>query len=93
MKRGQQQYQVVQEGTASTAVTSNIVAPGETATVAAETNIDTTTNFSLGTDTTAVGSDTAGASSTNPIYPAQASSTTDTATTVPPPAATTGTRG
>jgi hypothetical protein len=70
MKRGQHDYQVVQEGSASGGVTSTINTPGETLVPATETNIDTTTNFTLPTDSNPLGSDGAGALTTNPIYPA-----------------------
>jgi hypothetical protein len=50
LQRQQQQYDTVQEGQSSTAVTSTITAPGEVAPPAAGmtgTNSDTTTNFTL----------------------------------------------
>jgi hypothetical protein len=50
LQRQQQQYDTVQEGQSSTAVTSTIIAPGEVAPPAAGmtgTNSDTTTNFTL----------------------------------------------
>ena len=50
LQRQQQQYDTVQEGQTSTAVTSTIIAPGEVAQPAAAmtgTNADTTSNFTL----------------------------------------------
>jgi len=46
MKRGDQNYQVVEEGQAS-GVTSTINAPGETPPPLTDTAVDTTTNFTL----------------------------------------------
>ena len=77
MQHGQEQYQVVQEGSAS-GVTSTINGPGETRAPATDTNVDTTTNFTLSTnpglpskDTS--GSTVAGSLTSNPIYPARTS--------------------
>ncbi|MDP9361240.1 MAG: hypothetical protein M3P29_07305 [Acidobacteriota bacterium] len=74
MQRGQEQYQVVQEGSAS-GVTSTINGPGETPVPATDTNVDTTTNFTLPTNPNPLGNDTAGSTvagslPSNPIYPA-----------------------
>ena len=74
MQRGQNDYQVVQEGSAS-GVTSTINGPGEKAVPTTATNTDTTTNFTLSTTLEPIGSDTAGSTasgslSSNPIYPA-----------------------
>jgi len=59
MQRGQQQYDVVKEGSAS-GVTSTINGPGETAVPATDTSADTTTNFTLPTNPNPLGNDTAG---------------------------------
>jgi hypothetical protein len=59
MQRGQQQYDVVQEGSAS-GVTSTINGPGETPAPATDTNADTTTNFTLPTNPNPLGNSTAG---------------------------------
>ncbi|MBV9069208.1 MAG: hypothetical protein JO093_10380 [Acidobacteria bacterium] len=61
VQRSQQQYQTVQEGSAS-GVTSTINAPGETAPPLTNTNVDTTTNFTLPTNPNPLGNDTAGGS-------------------------------
>ena len=59
VQRGQQQYEVVQEGSAN-GVTSTINAPGDTkAPVLTDTNIDTTTNFTLPTNPAPLGTDRA----------------------------------
>jgi hypothetical protein len=58
MERGQQNYQTVQEGSAS-GVTSTINGPGETAQLT-ETNVDTTTNFTIPTNPNPLGNSTAG---------------------------------
>jgi hypothetical protein len=77
VQRGQQQYEVVQEGSAS-GVTSTINAPGDTKVpVLTNTNIDTTTNFTLPSNPAPLGTDTTGTSmagslpavSTTPVYP------------------------
>lgn len=70
MQRNQQDYQTVQEGSAS-GVTSTINAPGETTTPLTNTNVDTTTNFTLPTNPAPLGNDTAGGSmaSSMPAYP------------------------
>ena len=72
MHRGQQQYDVVQEGSAS-GVTSTINGPGETTARATDTSADTTTNFTLPTNPNPLGNDTAGL----PVV-------TDTTSTMPP---------
>jgi hypothetical protein len=59
MQRGQQQYQTVQEGSAS-GVTSTINGPGETPAPVTDTNADTTTNFTLPTNPNPLGNSTAG---------------------------------
>lgn len=74
IQHGQQDYQVVQEGSAS-GVTSTITGPGETTASATDTNADTTTNFTLSTNPRPLSHDTAGSNladslSSNPIYPA-----------------------
>jgi hypothetical protein len=58
MERGQQNYQTVEEGSAS-GVTSTINGPGETP-IVTETNVDTTTNFTLPTNPNPLGNETAG---------------------------------
>jgi hypothetical protein len=70
MQRTQQDYQTVQEGSAS-GVTSTINAPGETAPPLTNTNVDTTTNFTLPTNPAPLGNDTTGGSmaSSMPAYP------------------------
>jgi hypothetical protein len=70
MQRTQQDYQTVQEGSAS-GVTSTINAPGETPPPLTNTNADTTTNFTLPTNPAPLGNDTAGGSmaSSAPSYP------------------------
>jgi hypothetical protein len=71
VQRNQQDYQTVQEGSAS-GVTSTINAPGETAPPLTNTNVDTTTNFTLPTNPNPLGNDTAGgsmASGMPPSYP------------------------
>jgi hypothetical protein len=73
VQRNQQDYQTVQEGSAS-GVTSTINAPGETAPPLTNTNVDTTTNFTLPTNPNPLGNDTAGGSMASgmppPSYPA-----------------------
>jgi hypothetical protein len=74
MQRKQQDYQAVQEGSAS-GVTSTINAPGETTPPMTNTNVDTTTNLTLPTNPAPLGNDTAGGSMasgmpTAPAYPA-----------------------
>jgi hypothetical protein len=71
MQRTQQDYQTVQEGSAS-GVTSTINAPGEPTPPLTNTNVDTTTNFTLPTNPAPLGNDTAGGSmaSSMPQYPA-----------------------
>jgi len=61
MQRKQQDYQAVQEGSAS-GVTSTINAPGETTPPMTNTNVDTTTNLTLPTNPAPLGNDTAGGS-------------------------------
>jgi len=71
VERGQQQYDVVQEGSAS-GVTSTINGPGETKAPVTDTNVDTTTNFTIPTNPNPLGNDTAGtavAGSTPPVAP------------------------
>jgi hypothetical protein len=58
VQRNQQQYQTVQEGSAS-GVTSTINGPGETTPPLTNTNVDTTTNFTLPTNPNPLGNDTA----------------------------------
>ena len=58
MQRDQQQYQTVQEGSAS-GVTSTINGPGETP-VRTDTNVDTTTNLTILTNPNPLGNDTVG---------------------------------
>jgi hypothetical protein len=77
MQRGQQQYQVVQEGSAS-GVTSTINGPGETTPPVSDTNADTTTNFILSSNPNPLaegttGSTVVGSFPSNPIYPAASS--------------------
>jgi hypothetical protein len=71
VQRSQQQYQTVQEGSAS-GVTSTINAPGETAPPLTNTNVDTTTNFTLPNNPNPLGNATDGsmASAMPPSYPA-----------------------
>jgi hypothetical protein len=61
VQRKQQDYQAVQEGSAS-GVTSTINAPGETTAPMTNTNVDTTTNLTLPTNPAPLGTDTAGGS-------------------------------
>src|SRR5258706_10548262 len=74
MQRTQQDYQTVQEGSAS-GVTSTINPPGETTPPPlTNTNVDTTTNFTLPTNPAPLGNDTAGGSMASsmpaaPSYP------------------------
>jgi hypothetical protein len=70
VQRNQQQYQTVQEGSAS-GVTSTINAPGETTPPMTNTNVDTTTNLTLPTNPAPLGNDTAGGSMASgmPSYP------------------------
>lgn len=79
MQRGQQQYDVVQEGSAS-GVTSTINNPGETAAPVTETNADTTTNFTLPTNPKPIGNDTAGSTALGSLPP-----TANTPMTTPRP--------
>jgi hypothetical protein len=73
VQRNQQQYQTVQEGSAS-GVTSTINAPGETTPPMTNTNVDTTTNLTLPNNPNPLGNDTAGGSMASgmavPSYPA-----------------------
>jgi len=74
VQRNQEQYQTVQEGSAS-GVTSTINGPGETTPPLTNTNVDTTTNFTLPTNPAPLGTDTALGSMassmpTAPSYPA-----------------------
>jgi hypothetical protein len=59
MQRDQKQYEVVQEGSAS-GVTSTINAPGETKPPLTDTNVDTTTAFTIPTNPNPMGNETAG---------------------------------
>jgi hypothetical protein len=70
VQRNQQQYQTVQEGSAS-GVTSTINAPGETTPPMTDTNVDTTTNLTLPTNPNPLGNGTAAGSmaSAMPSYP------------------------
>jgi hypothetical protein len=61
VQRNQQQYQTVQEGSAS-GVTSTINAPGETAPPLTNTNVDTTTNLTLPINPNPLGTATTGGS-------------------------------
>src|SRR5205823_4219388 len=85
VQRNQQQYQTVQEGSAS-GVTSTINAPGETTPPLTNTNVDTTTNFTLPTNPNPLGNDTAGGSmaSAMPSYPAGTPGMTTTRPRTPP---------
>lgn len=67
MQRGQQQYEVVQEGSAS-GVTSTINGPGETTPPLTNTNVDTTTNFTL-PNPNPLGNDTIGGSMASSLPP------------------------
>jgi hypothetical protein len=71
VQRNQQQYQTVQEGSAS-GVTSTINAAGETTPPMTNTNVDTTTNLTLPANPNPLGNDTAGGSMASgmPSYPA-----------------------
>jgi len=77
VQRNQQQYQTVQEGSAS-GVTSTINGPGETTPPMTNTNVDTTTNLTLPTNPAPLGTDTAAGSMASampgvaPSYPAGA---------------------
>src|SRR3954453_8056906 len=70
VQRNQQQYQTVQEGSAS-GVTSTINAPGETTPPMTNTNVDTTTNLTLPTNPAPLGTDGSMASAmpSAPSYP------------------------
>src|SRR4051794_8426255 len=61
VQRNQQQYQTVQEGSAS-GVTSTINAPGETTPPMTNTNVDTTTNLTLPTNPAPLGTIPSGGS-------------------------------
>jgi hypothetical protein len=61
VQRSQQQYQTVQEGSAS-GVTSTINGPGETTPPLTNTNVDTTTNLTLPMNPNPLGNDTAAGS-------------------------------
>jgi len=73
VQRNQEQYQTVQEGSAS-GVTSTINGPGETTPPMTNTNADTTTNLTLPTNPAPLGNDTAGSMASSmpaaPSYPA-----------------------
>jgi len=66
MQRDQKQYDVVQEGSAS-GVTSTINAPGETKPPLTDTNVDTTTAFTIPTNPNPLGNDTAGTAMTSSV--------------------------
>jgi hypothetical protein len=73
-QRSQPNYEVVQEGSAS-GVTSTINGPGETTPPTTDTNVDTTTNFTLPNNPNPLGNETdgstvAGSPPSNPIDPA-----------------------
>jgi hypothetical protein len=70
-KRSTPNYQVVSEGSAS-GVTSTINGPGEKPAPVTDTNVDTTTNFTLPNNPDPLGNETAGTSvaGTLPNYPA-----------------------
>src|SRR4051812_30243740 len=73
VQRNQQQYQTVQEGSAS-GVTSTINAPGETTPPMTNTNVDTTTNLTLPTNPAPLGTIPGGGSMASampsaPSYP------------------------
>jgi hypothetical protein len=70
VQRNQQQYQTVQEGSAS-GVTSTINGPGETTPPMTNTNVDTTTNLTLPTNPAPLGTDGSMASAmpSAPSYP------------------------
>lgn len=84
-QRSKPNYEVVQEGSAS-GVTSTINGPGETPAPATDTNVDTTTNFTLLTNPNPLGNDTAGSTvagslPSNPIYSAETPATRRTRAT------------
>jgi hypothetical protein len=66
VQRNQQQYETVQEGSAS-GVTSTINAPGETTPPLTNTNVDTTTNFTLPNNPNPLGNQSAGGSMASSI--------------------------
>jgi hypothetical protein len=68
VQRNQQQYQTVQEGSAS-GVTSTINAPGETAPPLTNTNVDTTTNLTLPINPNPLGTTTAAGSMASAMPP------------------------
>jgi hypothetical protein len=68
VQRNQQQYQTVQEGSAS-GVTSTINAPGETAPPLTNTNVDTTTNLTLPINPNPLGNATTGGSMASAMPP------------------------
>jgi hypothetical protein len=68
VQRNQQQYQTVQEGSAS-GVTSTINAPGETAPPLTNTNVDTTTNLTLPINPNPLGTATTGGSMASAMPP------------------------
>jgi hypothetical protein len=73
-KRSTPNYEVVSEGSAS-GVTSTINGPGEKPAPVTDTNVDTTTNFTLPNNPNPLGNESAGTSiaGTLPSYPASAS--------------------
>ena len=75
-KRSTPNYAVVSEGSAS-GVTSTINGPGEKPAPVTDTNVDTTTNFTLPNNPNPLGNETSGTSiaGTLPSYPAGASTT------------------
>src|ERR1700686_1793555 len=83
VERGQQQYDVVQEGSAS-GVTSTINGPGETTPPITNTNADTTTNFTIPTNPNPLGNDTAGTALSGSV-PAPITTTAMTSTASPRP--------
>jgi hypothetical protein len=85
-KRSTPNYDVVAEGSAS-GVTSTINGPGEKPAAVTDTNVDTTTNFTLPNNPNPLGNETAGASvagtlPSTPTYPGAAN--TPLRRTVPP---------
>ncbi|HEV7572961.1 MAG TPA: hypothetical protein VGQ21_15790 [Thermoanaerobaculia bacterium] len=68
VQRNQQQYQTVQEGSAS-GVTSTINGPGETAPPLTNTNVDTTTNLTLPINPNPLGNTTAAGSMASAMPP------------------------
>jgi hypothetical protein len=73
-QRSKPNYEVVQEGSVS-GVTSTINGPGETKLPATDTNVDTTTNFTLPTNPNPLGNETAGSTMAGSLPPAPTTST------------------